>query len=307
MNRRLAPGLADLRAYQRAWLSTDLLAGLSVAAIQVPTAVAYATLAGFRPEVGLYASILPLAAYALFGSSRQLIVGPDSATCAIVAAALVPLAAVLIVAGIGLIDVATLVALRHTERFEFRLSIATTIGVLLVGVLPGIVIAVALAVIRLLALASRPGDTILGEISGEDGYHDVSGRADAKTVPGLLIYRFDASPLFINSDYFKQRIRAAVAEAATRPRWLLYSAEAANMLDFTGAEAMDQIRRELADDGITFTIARSRGRFDAMLRRSGLADRIGAEHLFPSVRIGVLAFIERGQGRPADEAGRAAL
>ena len=86
------PGLADLRAYQRAWLPSDLLAGLSVAAIQVPTAIAYATLAGFRPEVGLYASVLPLVAYACFGSSRQLIVGPDSATCAMVAATLLPLA-----------------------------------------------------------------------------------------------------------------------------------------------------------------------------------------------------------------------
>ena len=86
------PGLGDLRGYQRAWLPSDLLAGLSVAAIQVPTAIAYATLAGFRPEVGLYASVLPLVAYACFGSSRQLIVGPDSATCAMVAATLLPLA-----------------------------------------------------------------------------------------------------------------------------------------------------------------------------------------------------------------------
>src|SRR6185295_9781421 len=90
--RRWMPGLADLRAYQRAWWPSDLLAGLSVAAIQVPTAIAYATLAGFRPEVGLYASVLPLVAYACFGSSRQLIVGPDSATCAMVAATLLPLA-----------------------------------------------------------------------------------------------------------------------------------------------------------------------------------------------------------------------
>ena len=86
------PGLADLRAYRREWLPADVLAGLSVAAIQVPTAIAYSVLAGFSPEVGLYASVLPLVAYALLGSSRQLIVGPDSATCAMVAAALIPLA-----------------------------------------------------------------------------------------------------------------------------------------------------------------------------------------------------------------------
>jgi MFS superfamily sulfate permease-like transporter len=86
------PGLGLLRGYQGAWLRSDALAGLSVAAIQIPTAIAYAVLAGFPPQVGLYASVLPLVAYALFGSSRQLIVGPDSATCAMVAATLLPLA-----------------------------------------------------------------------------------------------------------------------------------------------------------------------------------------------------------------------
>lgn len=91
--RRLAPGLATLLAYRRSDLPGDLVAGLSVAAVALPVGVAYAQLAGFSPVVGLYASILPLLVYALFGTSRQLIVGPDAATCALVASALVPLAA----------------------------------------------------------------------------------------------------------------------------------------------------------------------------------------------------------------------
>ncbi len=90
---RIAPGVAELLAYRREDLPGDIVAGLSVAAVALPVGVAYAQLAGFRPEVGLYASILPLVAYALFGTSRQLIVGPDAATCAIVAAAVAPLAA----------------------------------------------------------------------------------------------------------------------------------------------------------------------------------------------------------------------
>ncbi len=204
------------------------------------------------------------------------------------------LAAVLIMAGVGLVDVATLVTLRTVARFEFRLSVATTLGVLIVGVLPGILIAVALAIVKLLSLASRPSDAILGEVPGRDGYHDIAGQADAKTVPGLLVYRFDAAPLFFNADYFKQRVRAAVALAPVTPRWFLYSAEAANVLDFTGSEAIEQLRRELAAQGIAFAVARSRGLFDAMLRRTGLADRIGADHVFPSVRSGVQAYLERG-------------
>src|SRR6266478_1157781 len=90
---RVAPGLPDLLAYRRADLPSDILAGLSVAAVALPVGVAYAQLAGFKPEIGLYASILPLVAYALFGTSRQLIVGPDAATCALVTAAVAPLAA----------------------------------------------------------------------------------------------------------------------------------------------------------------------------------------------------------------------
>lgn len=90
---RIAPGLPELLAYRWNDFPSDLIAGVSVAAVALPVGVAYAQLAGFAPEVGLYASILPLIAYALFGTSRQLIVGPDAATCALVAAAVAPLAA----------------------------------------------------------------------------------------------------------------------------------------------------------------------------------------------------------------------
>src|SRR5215470_493205 len=89
---KAAPGLTRLLKYQRRDLGHDLLAGLSVAAVAVPVGVAYAQLAGFPPEVGLYSSILPLLAYAVFGTSRQLIVGPDAAVCALLAASVAPLA-----------------------------------------------------------------------------------------------------------------------------------------------------------------------------------------------------------------------
>ena len=89
---RIAPGLKLFSAYRREWLRHDLVAGVSVAAVALPTAIAYAQLAGFDPVVGLYASILPLLAYALFSTSRQLIVNPDAATCVMVAAIVAPLA-----------------------------------------------------------------------------------------------------------------------------------------------------------------------------------------------------------------------
>ena len=90
---RWLPGLAALLQYQRAWLMPDLRAGLSVAAVALPVAIAYAELAGVGAIVGLYSCILPMVVYALFGTSRQLIVGPDAATCAVIAAVVTPLAA----------------------------------------------------------------------------------------------------------------------------------------------------------------------------------------------------------------------
>jgi MFS superfamily sulfate permease-like transporter len=90
--RQFLPGLAVLRHYDRSWFQYDLLAGVSVAAVAVPIAIAYSALAGLPPAHGLYASILPLVTYAFLGSSRQLIMAPDAATCAIVAATILPLA-----------------------------------------------------------------------------------------------------------------------------------------------------------------------------------------------------------------------
>ena len=89
---RLAPGLAALARYDRRWLPKDVLSGVSVAAIALPVGLAYADLAGVPAIIGIYSAIFPLLAYALFGSSRQLIVGPDAATCLLVAASLAPLA-----------------------------------------------------------------------------------------------------------------------------------------------------------------------------------------------------------------------
>src|SRR6187200_2783735 len=89
---KFAPGLSQLLAYKRSWLAYDVVAGVSVAAVAVPTAIAYAQLMGFDPVTGLYSAILPLAAYSLFGTSRHLIMNPDAATCALVGATLAPLA-----------------------------------------------------------------------------------------------------------------------------------------------------------------------------------------------------------------------
>ena len=149
-----------------------------------------------------------------------------------------------------------------------------------------------LAIVRLLGLTARPTDAVLGELPGQEGYQDVAEHPEATTVPGLIIYRFNAAPLFFNAGFLAQRIRAVVAAAPVKPRWFLYSAEGGNLLDFTAAEALEQVHGELAAQGITFALARPRGRFNAMLHQTGLAARIGEDRIFPSVQSGVKAFRE---------------
>jgi high affinity sulfate transporter 1 len=556
---KFLPGLAALRDYDRSWFGYDLLAGFSVAAVAVPIAIAYSQLAGLPPVHGLYASILPLVAYAFFGSSRQLIMAPDAATCAIIAAILIPLAAgdsaryvsfsmiltiitgafciaagiaklgfltnflarpiltgylngialsiisgqlgklfgfslkpagffrllseffsklgqthyltlavgiaifvtlrllkrlapnvpapliavvlgiaaassfdlggrgvvllgaipaglpaliiptlnssdwgpltlgavglalisfnsamvtarsfavknrydidsnqefialgvadigagllqgfavsgadsrtavndyvggksqitglvaaavliavllflteplsllpitvlaaVLINAALSLFDLQSLFSLRRISRPEFRLSLVTSLSVITVGVLPGVLIAVCLAIIQLLAKASRPNDAVLGRIPGVDGFHDVNGQPGAETLPELIIYRFDSSLVFFNADYFKNRVRTVVAEAKTKPRWFLLDAESMPWMDTTGAAVLDEARRELAEKNIVLRVAEAKKPLRLMLDRTGLKERIGPDGFFPTLGAAVEAFKKIGNVR----------
>lgn len=551
MIKRFLPGLAALRGYRLAWFRYDLVAGVSVAAVAVPIAIAYSQLAGVPPVHGLYASILPLVAYAIFGTSRQLIMAPDAATCAIVAAVVIPLAgsdptryisltmtlamiaglfcimagvlrlgfltnflarpilsgylngiaiciisgqlgrlfgfslkptgffrlmaefvsklgethgltlalslgaivllrllkrltpklpapllvvglgivvslffnlgergvallgtipaglpklmiphigvsdlgplalgavglalisfnsamvtarsfavknryeidsnkefialgvadigagllqgfavsgadsrtavndsiggksqvtglivaglmvlillfltmplaalpisvlaAVLVSSAIGLFDFTSLVRLREISPQEFRLSLITLLGVITVGVLPGVLVAVALALGQLLARASHPHEAILGRVPGTDGYFDISNRRDAEAIPGLVIYRFDASLVFFNTDYFKSRVRSLVRQAETKPSCLLLDAGVMPVIDTTGAAGLGEVCTELAENGIVLAVAGARGRFRWMLDRTGLAQQIGPERIFPTVDSAVKA------------------
>jgi len=555
MNDQWFPLLRDLRQYRREWLGRDVVAGLSVAAVQVPTAVAYAGLAGLPTEVGLYASMLPLVAYALFGSSRQLIVGPDAATCAMVAAILMPLAAgdpkryvalsaalslmagllmviggmarmgfiinffahpilvgylngialsiiagqlgkflgiaiehrdflpsllelaghvseihvptvivgvgtlamlialrrlaprapaalvalaaavaavfglelsahgvrlvgevppglptlglpglgytaaqsigmnavglvivsftsgmltarsfaarngyeldanqemrafgianlmsglsggfaitgadsrtavndatggktqlvsvvaavatalvvlflvkplellpltalgaVLIFSAWGLLDFGAWRQLRKIDRFEFRLSVLTTVGVLTVGVLPGVILAILLAILQVFVRIYTPQDAVLGRVPGFVGYNDIALDPRSETVPGVILYRFDGPLLFFNAAYFKERVRATVAGASS-PRWFVLNVESVTQMDISGAQAVEDVHAELKTRGIELLIARPKLYMRKYGDAMGLGERIGRENIFPSVHTAVES-IERRQ------------
>jgi MFS superfamily sulfate permease-like transporter len=203
------------------------------------------------------------------------------------------LAAVLVTSALGLFDVGSLRRYYALSRFEFGLSLVAMLGTMTVGVLQGVLIAVGLAVLAGLGLVSHPHDAVLGLVEGSDDVYASERHPDARPIPGLLIYRFNAGLVFFNADHFKDRVRALVAAADAPPRWVLFDAESSNLLDVTAAEALDALRADLADQGIVLAIARAEGLFRVMLERTGVAARIGAEHLFPSVHAGAQAFLAR--------------
>lgn len=199
------------------------------------------------------------------------------------------LGAVLLMAGWGLIDVQSLKKIYKLSRFEFWLCILTTVGVLGAGVLPGIIIAVTLAILRLLYSIYQPTDAVLGWVPGIEGQVDIHRYKDARTVKGLVVYRFDDAILFFNADYFKMRLLDAV-QREEQPRAVLFDAEAVSSIDVSGIVTLREVRDTLKARGIYFGIARARGRFLRMLVRSGLAREMGSELLFGSVRSGIRTY-----------------
>ncbi|HEY2486050.1 MAG TPA: SulP family inorganic anion transporter [Candidatus Binataceae bacterium] len=197
------------------------------------------------------------------------------------------LGAVLVLAGVSLFDFQTLRRIWGISRAEFVLSAVATLGVATIGVLPGIALAIALSVALLLVRASSPHDAILGQVPGVDGFTDISEYDGAQTIPGVLIYRFDAALLFFNADYFKQRVRRAVARSAQPVRLFIFDMEAISVIDITGLDALEEVRSELASKGMSFVVARAKAELREHLVRAGSWDRIGAKNFHPSVRSAV--------------------
>ena len=199
------------------------------------------------------------------------------------------LSAVLIKAALGLFDLRTLVSLRRASYREFRLCIITLLGVITVGVLPGVVVAVGVAIVQLLMRASHPHDAILGRIPGSNDYHDKENHPEAEAVPGLVIYRFDSSLVFFNADHFKARVRTVIKEARAPVRAFVLDAESMPYLDTTGAAILDQLGGDLAREGITLAIAAAKGPVRGLMDRTGLAGRFGPDRMFRTVPAAVEA------------------
>jgi high affinity sulfate transporter 1 len=219
--------------------------------------------------------------------------------------ALVPsaaLAAVVFVSAISLFDV---VGLRHLARMSWReglLSLCTMLGVLVLGILPGVLLAVGLSLAWLLIVVSRPQDAVLGRVSGLPGFHSIADYPQAKTVPGLLLYRFEANLVFFNVDYFGERLRAAIARSRAPVEWVVVDASPINWIDATALQRLDEMRAELATRGITLGIARAKHSLARPFNPSWLAQRSPTElHRFPTLKTAVHAFERRKLAAAADQ------
>lgn len=193
------------------------------------------------------------------------------------------LAAVLVNAALELFDLKSLLKLFHISRQEFRLSVISSLGVITLGVLPGVAIAVGMAIIQLLIKASVPHDTLLGQSPDIDGFHSIKALPNTKPVPGMVIYRFDASLLFFNADYFKSRVRKFVKAAKPRPKYFLLDTGTIAMLDSTGAAILKEVIDELNQQGIEFIIAQAKGQVRQMLERTKVHKMIGKKNFFPTL------------------------
>lgn len=219
---------------------------------------------------------------------------------------LVTLGAIVIVAAVYLLEVTPLLQLWRVRPVEAVLAVVTMLGVLFLGILQGILIAVALALVDLIRRAAHPHDAVLGEREGMPGWHDVEGHADAETIPGLVVYRFDAPLFFANARFLREQVRRLVADSRQPVRWFVLDASSVFDLDITAAESLEKVRHELTDEGLVFAVAQARAPMRRMLKRSGLAARIGEDRLFPTVGAAVRAYLESrddagtaGSGEPA--------
>ena len=193
------------------------------------------------------------------------------------------LAAVVVASAIGLIDVAELKRLYRIQRWEFWLSIVCFAGVAIFGAIPGIGLAVVIAILEFLWDGWRPHSAVLGRVAGVRGYHDIARYPHARQIPGLLLFRWDAPLFFANAQFFKDRVLDAAAQAPTKLNWLVVAAEPVTSVDVTAADALVELDDALRESGTKLCFAELKDPVKDKLKRFDLFDRIGENFYFATV------------------------
>jgi len=206
------------------------------------------------------------------------------------------LAAIVIVAGTALFDLATMRWLWHVRRSELVLCLTALLGVALVGVLQGIVIAIVLSLAAFLQRVWRPYDATLGRVPGRHGYHDVARHPEAQQVPGMIIFRFDAPVFFANAEHFSRCVKKHIAERGEPVRHVVIAGEPITDIDTTGAETLRDLIDDLAEGDVTFAFAEIKGPVKDRLRSYGAYRDIGGENFYSTVEHAVTEYLEEAGG-----------
>ena len=202
------------------------------------------------------------------------------------------LAAVVITAAIGLIEVRDLKRIYQVQRWEFWLSIGCFAGVAVLGVIPGIGLAIVVAIVEFLWDGWRPYSAVLGRVEGRKGYHDITRHPDARLVPGLVIFRWDAPLFFANAEFFQRRVLDAVEASPTPVRRLAIAAEPVTSVDITAADMLSELDRQLQAASIELCFAEMKGPVKDKLKRFGVFARVGEDMFFATLGEAVSAYVE---------------
>ena len=259
-------------------LAVGLFQGFPICSSSSRTPVAEA--AGARTQMTGVVGALTVAALLLF-APNLLHDLPNSA-----------LAAVVIAAAIGLIEILDLRRIHRIQAWECWLSIACTIGVTVFGAIEGIGLAIVLAVIEFLWDGWRPYSAVLGRVPGLKGYHDITRHSQASQIPGLVMLRWDSPLFFANAEWFHLRVRTAIAEAPTQTRWLMIAAEPMISVDVTAADMLVELDEELEARGIKLGFAEMKDPVKDKLKRFGIFDRFS---YFPTIGSAVSLYRELHQ------------
>jgi MFS superfamily sulfate permease-like transporter len=193
------------------------------------------------------------------------------------------LAAIVIASAIGLFEVSDLRRIYRIQQWEFWLSMTCFAGVAVFGAIPGIAIAVVIAVIEFLWDGWRPHSAVLGRVDHVKGYHDISRYPDAELIPGLVLFRWDAPLFFANAELFHDRVLAAVAGSPTPVRWLVIAAEPVTSVDVTAADVVSELNETLHAAGTAMCFAEMKDPVKDKLKRFGLFARFGEQSFFPTI------------------------
>jgi len=268
----------EMVALGAANLAAGLFQGIPVSASASRTPVAEA--AGAKTQLAAVVGALAVAAL-LMWAPTLLATLPKAA-----------LAAVVIASALALFEIRDLRRIFRIQRWEFWLSIGCAAGVAVFGAIEGIGLAIVIAVIEFLWDGWRPHSAVLGRVDGVKGYHDIGRYPDARVVPGLVLFRWDAPLFFANAEFFRDRVLAAVAASPTPVRWLVVGAEPVTSVDVTAADVVEELDKTLHAAGIDLCFAEMKDPVKDKLKRFGLFRRLGERRFFATIGEAVSRYVE---------------